>query len=135
MILHNYQPSLAEVRSQLASWGYRLAKTGDELEAYPKGKRGALSYFSTDRSDVIAAVRAAALLSFKNSLIELRIPEATKAALVEWYAYHKNKWRDNLVFVAWCSGRYDGFSRSDVASTLQQLRNTNGHAIVAMLKS
>jgi hypothetical protein len=60
------------------------------------------------------------------------IKEDSKAALIEWHAYHGAEWLDKLQ-MAWMYGRYDGFSTSNVSSSLQQLRNTNGHSIIAAI--
>ena len=130
----NYKHSIKETRAILKSWGYCLLTNGVEMETYPKYKRGNLSYFSTDRDDILTTVRAEAIKEFRFKLKDLPISNDIKDALTEWYSYHRNEWRDELLWKAWFHGRYDGFSHSNVRGILQSFRNTNGHSILTLIK-
>ena len=134
--------SIAEVRSALADFDYTLAKNGGELEARPKGTRrgGDLAVFEHDDEDgsgrraLIATVREEAKRTFARKLEGLPVNDETKEALKAWFAWHGREWRDKLLYQAWMYGRYDCPPNNDVSSTLQRLRNTNGHRVLEMIR-
>ena len=131
---YHVEMSLVELRRVLKTWGYCLKKDGDELEIYPKGKRGALSYFTDDKNDARFTAAAEAAQTFTRSLeaVSEITTEETREALVEWFRYHRADWMDKLQS-AWYSGGYVGFQGTNVEGTLQRLRNTNGRDVLLAL--
>lgn len=128
----------SDLQARAKNYGYTVRILDGEIEAYPTGNRGDASYFACDdqegRQEVIAWFRADREARFKSRLSYLDINEDIKAALLEWFMYHGTEWLNKLIWEAWTNGRYDGFSTSNVSSTLQQFRNTNGHAVLRTLE-
>lgn len=129
------QMSLSELRQAIGRYGYSLAKLDSELEAYPKGQRGDKSIFEDEREGgrfcLLQTVKACAAADFRAKLERLPITDETKDALVAWFESHGTEWRDELER-AWYNGNY-GYSCAD-SGTLQRLRNTNGHAVIARIR-
>ena len=134
-----YKMTKSELTDRAKSLGYCIRIQDGEIETYPKGMRGDASIFEHDDADgsgrfaIIATIKADRTSRFAAKLEGQPINEDAKAALIEWHAYHGAEWLDKLLWQAWYHGRYDGFSHSNVSSVLQQLRNTNGHSVIAAI--
>jgi len=114
-----------DLRKLLKTWGWMLKKDGDEYEVYPKGERGWLSYFTTDRQDALDTAKRESKSIFE-AAISFITYEGVQDALIQWHDTFRSKWRERL-FDAWYTGNYGSFNPTDVSSILQRLRNTNGH--------
>ena len=131
-----YKMTKSELTDRAKNLGYSIKILDGEIEAYPKGMRGDASIFESDDADgsgrvsIIATIKADRASRFAAKLEGQPIDEEAKQALIEWHAYHGTEWLDKLLWQAWFNGRYDGFSTSNVSSTLQRLRNTNGHSVI-----
>lgn len=122
--------TLTETKARCSFYGYSVKKECGEFRAYPKGQPD-LDLFETDGWALFQTVRANALHDFRATLERLPITDETKEALVAWYESHGVEWRDAL-HSAWINGNY-GYSCAD-SGTLQRLRNTNGHAVIARIR-
>jgi len=134
MITYNITKSDLQARAK--SFDYVVRILDGEIEAYPKGLRGDASYFTDDdqdgRREVIQWFRADRDSRFAARLVDLPITEDQRQALIKWHAYHGKEWLENLLWKGWFSGRYEGFGNDwEVTSSLQTLRNNNGHEVLA----
>lgn len=133
-----YDITQSDMKHRAKNLGYcvRFERTGD-LEIYPKGMRGAGSFFTSNdqqgRAEAITFMRDDRQERFAKRLHGLPISDEIKDALIQWHAYHGEEWMDRLLYQAWFCGRYDGFSGTNVESTLQRLRNTNGHEVLEQI--
>ena len=125
-----------DLTNRAKSYGYSVKFMDGEIEAYPKNMRGDASFFESDdeegRKAILATIKADFSSRFAIKLDQVKLHPEIRASLQEWHDYHGAEWLENLQ-MAWWNGRYDGFSSSNVSGWLQQLRNTNGHAIVRLL--
>lgn len=133
-----YNITQTEARERLKGLGYQLRKTDGEFEIYPKGQRGALSYFTDDLQDAIDTARAETTQRFTVAVRNVAHPQFHqhhREALITWHGRHGAQWRDELLS-AWYTGNY-GFSfanrAENVDGNLQQLRNTCGREILDLL--
>ncbi len=124
------QPSQKEVKTLVKKWGY-LAKFSDgEVEIFPKGKRGACSYYASDKQDAVRTAREEAIAAFRASLEATGLELWQRDALASWFERTGIQWRDAL-YDAWFTGNYRG---SAASSELQALRNSReGYALVASI--
>lgn len=126
----------SDLNKKAKSYGYSVKFTDGEIESYPKNMRGNASFFESDdeegRKAILATIKADFSSRFARKLDQVKLHPEIRASLQEWHDYHGAEWMDNL-YSAWMNGRYDGFTSSNVSGNLQQLRNTNGHAIVRLL--
>ena len=127
--------TLAETKARVAAYGYTATHKDGEIEIRPRGSKEP-GYFTNDRADAIATARLLATAAFKakvDTLPELvagrPVPAETRQALVAWFADHGTKWAEELG-TAWMYSRY-GYNHDSGA--LQQLRNNNGHKVLALL--
>jgi len=123
--------TLADLRRYARTYGWLVKVDGDELEVYRSGHRGNASYFTDDRDDALATIKAQATSLFTTALcLSSLTDEATFDALIEWYSTHRAAWHRELRD-AWYSGNYGRFASKDVSSILQRLRNHfDGHAVI-----
>ena len=123
--------TLADLRRYARTYGWLVKVDGDELEVYRSGHRGNASYFTDDRDDALATIKAEATSLFTTALFHSTLTdEATREALLEWYSTHRAAWHRELRG-AWYSGNYGRFSSNDVSSILQRLRNHfDGHYVI-----
>lgn len=135
-----YKMTKSELINRAKSIGYCIKIQDGEIEAYPKGQRGDASIFESDDADgsgriaIVETIKADRASRFAARLSYLPISAETKKALADWHAYHGAEWLENLVYQGWMNGRYDGDSMFQYSSALQQLRNTNGHEVLAILE-
>jgi hypothetical protein len=133
-----YKMTKSELTSRAKNLGYSIKIADGEIEAFPKGMRGDASIFESDDADgsgrnaIIATIKADRASRFAAKLEGQPISEEAKQALIAWHAYHGAEWLEALQ-MAWMYGRYDGFAHKNESGTLQRLRNTNGHSVIAAL--
>lgn len=129
----SYKITQAEARKTLAEIGYQLRTADGEFEVYPTNQRGSKSYFTDDLIDAINSARFECKHKFAESIKDIPTTAEVKAALVEWFAYHHAEWK-NALYTAWIRGYYGSrFSNTNVASTLQSFRNTNGFEAISKI--
>jgi hypothetical protein len=126
----------SDLTKKAKSYGYSVKFNDGEIEAYPINMRGESSFFESDdeegRKAILATIKADFSSRFAIKLDQVKLHPEIRSSLQEWHDYHGAEWLENL-YTAWMNGRYDGFTISNVSGWLQQLRNTNGHAIVRLL--
>ena len=118
------------MKALIKKWGY-LAKFSDGgVEVYPKGKRGACSYYASDNQDAVRTAREEAIAAFRANLEATGLELWQRDALASWFERTGTQWRDAL-HDAWSTGNYRG---SAVSSDLQALRNSrNGYGLIAAI--
>lgn len=125
--------SIAEAKSACSYVGFVLKKENGEFEVYPRGKRGAQSYFTSDIEDAVLTAKATSATLFAEVLANLEgVSEETIEALAKWQESEGCQWKDAL-YTAWHNGNYRSFRNTNVESTLQRFRNTNGYEVLAKL--
>ena len=120
--------TIKELKDGLKKWGRLMKIEGEEIEVYPKGKRGALSYFTDDRLDALSTARKEALSTFEMSL-DWITNEHVEAALYAWYSLHGSTWKSELLR-AWSNGNYGKLTMTPHAGNLQRFRNADGHEAI-----
>lgn len=138
--MYQHKFTLADLKSHAKSKGYIIRLFDGEIECYPKGNREG-SFFEPNDEDgrraILATMNADREQRVRVKVRNVAHPEFTqehREALVEWMLYHGAEWLDKLVYQGWFNGRYDGFTGTNVESTLQRLRNTCGHEVLALIE-
>lgn len=124
--------SLKELKAACSRVNHVLVKDGDEYEVYPRGKRGAASYFTTDASDAVTTAQAEFIRDYRAKVAASAVHALLQPALCEWINAYGNEWKE-LLYQAWINGNYRSFRNTNTESSLQKLRNTNGHEAIANL--
>lgn len=118
------------MKALIKKWGYVANFDGGEVEIYPKGKRGAGSYFASDKRDAVKTAREEAISAFRANLETAGLELWQRDALASWFERTGIQWRDAL-YDAWCTGNYRG---SAASAELQALRNSrDGYRLVAAI--
>ena len=118
-----------ELRGFLKTWGWLIKKDGDEYEVYPKGERGTMSYFTTDKQDALATAKREATAMFADRISFITYEDGkVQDALLQWFDHARADWKTALAS-AWYTGNYGRLVNTSTAATLQRLRNRDANII------
>ena len=127
--LYNEAPTmtLAELKKAAKTRNFVVRKDGDEIEIYPKGRRGDQSYFGEDTADMFATMNINFEWSFEKGFdgAAAECPvfqtEEIKDAFMDLCKRYHGKWMEKLR-LQWMRGQKVS-STSEQQSWLQRVRN------------